>query len=133
MTSAKKPTETLGTYIKQEREKQHLSLSHFSELARIPRSNMQRIEAGVVQHPRADVLQRVANTLGIPVVDLFRHVSYTAEASLPPYRSYLESRYMRLSPEAIDELEIYFQSVAEREGIRYDEPLREPGNPNNKH
>jgi transcriptional regulator with XRE-family HTH domain len=123
MSGIKKPTAALGQHIKDEREAQHISCASLSELARIPRSTLRRIEAGEVQRPRPDVLQRLANALGIPVAELFQEIGYTAEASLPPYRSYLESRYMKLSPQAIDELEIYFANVAEREGVRYDQPL----------
>jgi transcriptional regulator with XRE-family HTH domain len=126
MTSDKKPTAALGQYIKEQRTAQRLSANAFSTLARIPRSSLQRIELGEIQRPRPDVLQRIANALRVPVTELFQHIGYSAEATLPPYRSYLEARYMKLSPAAIDELEIYFQSVAEREGVRYDQPPREP-------
>lgn len=127
MSGTKTPAHALGRHITKERVHQGLSANRLSELAHVPRSTLLRLEAGEVRRPRPDVLQHIANALDIPVADLFEHISYTAEAALPAYRSYLESRYMKLSPQAIDELEIYFANLAEREGIHYDQPISDPG------
>jgi len=129
MSTTKNPSKALGDYIAAERKKAGMSAVKLADISRIPRSTLRRIESGAIIHPRPELLLRIADALELPVTALFEHVSYTTDAVLPPYRSYLESRYMKLSPEAIDELEIYFSTIAEREGIRYDQPLHEQPSP----
>lgn len=116
------PAVRLGQLIRQTRQSKKLSLRRLSSMSGIPRSTIDRIEQGAIARPRPDVLTALGRVLLIPVADLYATVHYSAPHDLPSFAPYLRVRYRDLQPEAIDELTQYFETLAEREGIRLDGP-----------
>lgn len=113
----------LGPRVKNARVGKGLSLRQASDLSNVPHGTIERIEQEKVLRPRPDILHALGTALDIPVSDLYALANYPNAPALPSFAPYLRARYQGLSSEAITELEIYFTSLAEREGITLDGPV----------
>jgi len=113
----------LGPRVKTARVRKGLSLRQASGLSSVPHGTIERIEQEKVLRPRPDILHALGIALDIPVSDLYALANYPSATALPSFAPYLRARYQGLSPNAITELEIYFTSLAEREGITLDGPI----------
>jgi transcriptional regulator with XRE-family HTH domain len=60
----------LNERLKTLREARGLSQEQLATLVRIRQSHMSRIESGSIQHVRSDLLQRLADALGVSTDDL---------------------------------------------------------------
>ncbi len=112
----------LGPSIKQARTQQGLSLRRLAERTGVPRTTIERIEQEKLERPRPDILHALGEALSLAVPDLYSLANYPTVTALPSFAPYLRARYQGLSVQAITELDIYFRTLAEREGILVDGP-----------
>lgn len=61
---------TLGGYVKDRRDALGLNQTELSDLARVPRTTVNRIETGTTQLPSADIRRKLAKALGVSHIDL---------------------------------------------------------------
>lgn len=116
------PVQNLGPVVKRARTDKGLSIRRLSERSNVPRTTIERIEQEKLTRPRPDILATLGRTLDIPIADLYALVGYPAPHELPSLGPYLRARYHGLSPQAVAEIDIYFRTLAEREGIILDDP-----------
>ncbi|MGC0274868.1 helix-turn-helix domain-containing protein [Pseudactinotalea sp. Z1739] len=112
----------LGPSIKQARTQQGISLRRLAQRSGVPRTTIERIEQEKIEHPRPNILHALGTALEIPVSDLYSLANYPTVEALPSFAPYLRARYQGLSAQAITELDIYFRTLAERDGIALDGP-----------
>lgn len=112
----------LGPSIKQARTQQGFSLRRLAERSGVPRTTIERIEQEKLERPRPDILHALGTALDVPVPDLYSLANYPTAQELPSFAPYLRARYQGLSAQSIAELEIFFRTLAEREGIPVDGP-----------
>lgn len=112
----------LGPRVKEARLRKGLSLRQAAGLSKVPHGTIERVEQEKVLRPRPDILAALGRALDIPLSDLYALANYPTASTLPSFAPYLQARYQGLSPQAIAELEIYFTTLAQREGITLDGP-----------
>lgn len=83
------------------------------------------LEAGRFARPSPEQLSIIARTLEVPLEDLYNLVGYRLPEGLPSLRPYLRAKY-DLPPEAIAELERYFDFLRHQYGIPKDQPVFPP-------
>ena len=71
----------IGNMIKQERERQGLSMNKLAKIANIGQSTLSYIEAGYRQ-PTFDVLERIITALGFSLSDFFAYEQKTIDPEL---------------------------------------------------
>lgn len=103
------------------REDAGLSIPEVSRRAGVDRGTLWRIEQGMIASPKAENLQAIGEVLGIPASDLFAIVGWMPSKDLPTIRPYLRSKYHQLPTDAVREIEQYFDDVAARHGISFDQ------------
>jgi len=64
------PTNVLGAYVRARREEQGLSQSEVARRSGVPQAYLSEIERGWKRRPSAEMRGKVAEALGIPVVEL---------------------------------------------------------------
>ena len=102
----------LGAYLKQKRQDAGLTTYDVSERAGLIQSQVVRIENGQIQKLTPDTLQRIAEVLKLPLVDIFTVAGYPLPKGLPGLRPYMRAKYRSLSPEALDEVEAFVTKLA---------------------
>jgi hypothetical protein len=75
--------------------------------------------------PSPNTLTGIAAALEVPLQDLYALAGYETPKGLPSFRPYLRARY-NLPPEAIDQLESYFNFLRAQYGIPKDRPVFPP-------
>jgi transcriptional regulator with XRE-family HTH domain len=98
----------VGDRIRKRRVELGWSLRELEERAGVNNAVILRIETGAIAQPRLDKLNRLTRALGLNIADLL--VGANA-IDLPPYRTYVETRYPSLPASAVDRLERYFDKV----------------------
>jgi hypothetical protein len=78
--------------------------------------------------PGTKHLQVIARTLGVPFEDLYGLAGYEAPERLPSFTPYLRAKY-ELPPEAVTDLEKYFELLRNYYGIPKDHPVYPPNQP----
>lgn len=76
----------LGTYLKEMRNKCHLSLKDVQEQCGVTDSKLSRLERGEGRIPSAHELKKLAQLYGIGVVPLYIMAGYLDESDLSAYR-----------------------------------------------
>lgn len=111
-----------GALIRKHREGAGLSLRQVKELTGIDDGLLSRMESGAILTPSPDKLGRLAETLAIPLADLYALADYAAPSELPSMRPYLRTKYRELPSEAADQLDSYVQRLAKKHGVRLSGP-----------
>ena len=106
----------LGDYIRQARENAAVSIRGLAARVDINQAQIIRLEQGKVSSPKADLLGRIADELGVPVSDLLTMAGYPTSRELPALRPYMRSQYRELPPEAVDEVEALISSLTHKYG-----------------
>lgn len=105
---------TVGLYLTRHRAKRRLTVAEIARRSNVPESTVNRIETGFIRVPSADILRRLAETLGLPAFDLLSLAGHTDERDLPALEPYLRSKYgNRLTDQARAE----FDAVARKHGL----------------
>lgn len=103
MTDQPTPTpNTLGTTIRQARERAGLSLRNLEAIVGVSRQLLLRLEHDEVDNPSPELLQQLAEALELDSDDLFAFVGYKLSEKLPNLTLYLRAKY-QLSPAALTE------------------------------
>ncbi|WP_442876095.1 helix-turn-helix domain-containing protein [Amycolatopsis sp. NBC_01480] len=90
---------TLGSFLKQARERAQLSLSDLSEITCVPRNTIHRLERDEVLHPSIFVLLALVNALELKTLDVLALLGVDQAAQLPDLATYLQIKYPQV-PEA---------------------------------
>jgi transcriptional regulator with XRE-family HTH domain len=115
----------LGEFVRDRRESRGMSLSDASLASGLHHSYWSYLEAGKYKNPRPAHLQLVAEVLEVSVEDLYGMAGYEIPKRLPSFRPYLRAKY-DLPPEAISDLERYFDLLRNHFGIPKDKPVFPP-------
>jgi transcriptional regulator with XRE-family HTH domain len=103
---------SLAKSIRRHREAAGLSINALAREARLPPSTVLRLEAGEIEAPDPDKLQRLAAALAIDPEEFFAH--YPAPEKLPDFAPYLRAKY-GMSAEAVAEAEQFFAELESRQ------------------
>ena len=112
----------LGEFLRQQRKKRGLTVRDLASSSGVDRTAIVRIENGTVAAPRPDTLRALAQTLGIALADVFALADYVVPDELPTFGPYLQAKYHDLPPEAVAQLDSYFQHLAQRHHLDLDGP-----------
>jgi transcriptional regulator with XRE-family HTH domain len=123
--SKDKKNQTLGEYINQRRASQSWSLSDVAARSGLHLSYWSKLEAGQYDAPSPKHLQIIAKTLGVHFEDLYGLAGYESPERLPTFTPYLRAKY-ELPPEAVADLERYFELLRAYYGIPKDQPVFPP-------
>ena len=124
MTKDKK-NQSLGEYIRSRRLSRGLSLKDVAEISGLHFSYWSKLENGVYDAPSPKHLQVIARTLQVDFENLYSLAGYDIPERLPTFRPYLRAKY-DLPPEAIADLERYFELLRNHFGIPEDKPVFPP-------
>ena len=115
----------LGEFIKTRRESLNITKADASRKSGLDYSYWVKLEAGIYQMPSPKALDLVADVIDCKPADLYALAGYRIEGELPNFAPYLRSKYY-LPPEAIDQLESYFNFLRHQYGIPEDQPVFPP-------
>ncbi len=119
--------QTLARYIKTRRLSRQLDVRTAAEQAGIDATYWWKLEAGQYESPSPKYLQRIAEVLDAPLNDLYALAGYKLpNGDLPSFTPYLRSRYHDLPPEAVADLERYFDLLRNYYDIPADQPVFPP-------
>lgn len=107
----------LGEYIQRHRVARGLSGREFARKIEADTAYVVRLERGDYRAPRPDLLARIAQTLKLPLSDVYAIAGYVVPCDLPSLIPYLRTRYGQLSDEGITALDGYFLKIATSEGL----------------
>jgi transcriptional regulator with XRE-family HTH domain len=117
-----KKNESLGDYIRHRRTSRGLSLNEAAQLSGLHFSYWSKLEAGHYKAPSPTHLQAIARALAVDIEDLYGLAGYEIPERLPTFKPYLRAKY-ELPPEAVAELERYFELLRNYYGIPKDQPV----------
>ena len=107
----------LGEYIQKHRVARGLSGREFARQIEVDTAYVVRLERGDYRAPRPDLLARIAQTLKLPLSDVYAIAGYVVPCDLPSLIPYLRTRYGQLSEDGITALDSYFLKIATSEGL----------------
>lgn len=113
----------LGEVLRARREQLGYSQYGLEAVSGVDHSVIGRIESGHIAAPAPDKLARLASVLRLNVADVFLLAGYAAPRQLPSFRPYLRTRYGNLPPEALAQLDAYFERIQQAYGGGEREPL----------
>lgn len=119
---------TLGTYVRAQRLALDMSLDDAAKASGLHRSYWSKVEHDQYDAPSPRYLQVMAHTLDVPFEDLFGLAGYDSPKRLPSFTPYLRAKY-QLPPEAVRDLEKYFELLRNHYGIPKDQPVFPPKAP----
>jgi transcriptional regulator with XRE-family HTH domain len=120
--------QTLGQFIRARRLSRDMSLDEAAAASGLHRSYWNKLESGHYNAPAPKHLQVIARTLGVPFEDLYGLAGYEAPERLPSFTPYLRTKY-ELPPEAVTDLERYFELLRNYYDIPRDQPVYPPKQP----
>lgn len=123
-TEVKNPS--LGNYIHERRLAQGLDIETAAVRSQLHPSYWRKLEAGQYHAPKPHHLRIIAEVLRVPVEDLYGLAGYSVPERLPTFRPYLRAKYQQLPPEAVADLERYFDLLRSHYGIPKDQPVFPP-------
>lgn len=129
--STDKKNQSLGTYLQSRRLELGRSLDDVAEASGLHKSYWSKLENGVYDSPSPKHLKVMARTLGVSIEDLYGLAGYDIPERLPTFQPYLRAKY-ELPPEAIAQMEQYFEMLRNYWGISQDQPVfppKKPGRP----
>lgn len=116
----------LGRYIRTRRLALGLDVRTAAERAGIDHTYWHKLEHGRYRTPTPHYLKAVAKALDAPLTDLYGLVGYHQADELPSFAPYLRSKYTELPPEAVRDLERYYEMLRAYYGIPEDQPVFPP-------
>jgi transcriptional regulator with XRE-family HTH domain len=117
--------QSLGEYVKARRLSRDLSLSDAAQLSGLHFSYWSKLEAGQYESPSPKHLQSIARALEVNFEDLYGLAGYESPERLPTFTPYMRAKY-DLPPEAVADLERYFDLLRNFYGIPKDQPVFPP-------
>lgn len=111
------PIKQLGSLLKQKREAAGLSTRSLGAKAGVNDSTIVRLEQGLRDTPRPDVLTKLAGALHLNLADVFALAGYAIPEELPTLPAYLRTKYRHLPQPARDELVTYMRHLYARYGL----------------
>jgi transcriptional regulator with XRE-family HTH domain len=123
-----KKNEALGEYIRARRLSRGLSLTTAAENSGLHVSYWSKLESGQYEAPAPKHLMAIAHSLGVDFEDLYGLAGYESPERLPSFTPYLRARY-ELPPEAVSDLERYFDLLRNYYDIPPDQPVFPPRKP----
>jgi transcriptional regulator with XRE-family HTH domain len=117
--------QSLGGYIRERRVSRELSLTDAPELSGLHLSYWNKLENGHYEAPAPKHLQAIARTLRVNFEDLYGLAGYEIPERLPTFTPYLRAKY-ELPPEAVADLERYFELLRNYYGVPKDKPIFPP-------
>jgi transcriptional regulator with XRE-family HTH domain len=118
--------QALGEVVRARRLSRGMSLADAAAASGLHHSYWSKLENGQYQTPAPQYLQNISDVLDIPIEDLYALTGYQVPKLLPSFKPYLRSKYSDLPPEAIAELERYFEILRNFYGIPRDQPVFPP-------
>ncbi len=101
---AEESVQSVGEMLEIARKALGISAAELGRRSGINVSNVSRIENGLTTQPSPDTLQRLGETLGLDVADLFVATGYELPKTLPTIKPYLRSKYPDLPASALAEI-----------------------------
>jgi transcriptional regulator with XRE-family HTH domain len=117
--------QSLGEYVKSRRLSLGLSLAGAGGTSGLHLSYWSKLEAGQYEAPAPKYLKIIASSLMVPIEDLYGLAGYDIPKRLPTFKPYLRAKY-DLPPEAVGELERYFELLRNYYNIPKDQPVFPP-------
>lgn len=111
------PIKQLGSLLKRQRITAGLSTRSLGAKAGVDDSTIVRLEQGLRNTPRPDVLTKLAKALHLNLADLFALAGYAVPQELPTLPAYLRVKYRHLPQPARDELVSYMRHLYSRYGL----------------
>ena len=115
----------LGDFVRSRRLSLGLSLADAAEASDLDPSYWNKLENGHYQNPAPQHLRSIAEVLSVPLEDLYGLAGYDTPHRLPSLHPYLRAKY-DLPPQAIADLERYFEYLRSYYGIPEDRPVFPP-------
>jgi len=116
---------TLGEYVRVTRHARGWSLADVSRLSGLHHTYWSKLETGQYVSPSPRHLQTIGRTLGVSIEDLYGLAGYDIPERLPTFQPYLRAKY-ELPPEAVADLERYFELLRSYYDIPKDQPVFPP-------
>jgi transcriptional regulator with XRE-family HTH domain len=117
--------QALGEVVRARRVSRGMSLADAAAASGLHHSYWSKLENGHYQTPSPRHLQTIAATLELPIEDLYGLAGYAVSDKLPSFKPYLRAKY-DLPPEAVSDLERYFDLLRNYYGIPKDYPVFPP-------
>ena len=121
----RRKNQTLGEYLRARRLSQGLSYQDVADRSGLHYSYWNKLENGQYEQPAPKYLRIIAKTLEVPVEDLLALAGYDLPERLPSFTPYLRAKF-DLPPEAIADLERYFDLLRTYYDIPEDQPVFPP-------
>jgi transcriptional regulator with XRE-family HTH domain len=117
--------EALGDYLRARRTELGLSFQQVADQTGLHFSYLVKLEHGQYERPAPKYLRIMAGALDIPLDDLLALAGYDQPERLPSFTPYLRAKY-ELPPEAVADLERYFEMLRAYYDIPKDQPVFPP-------
>lgn len=117
--------QSLGEYIRDRRLSRGLSLNDAAVESGLHLSYWSKLENGQYEAPSPKHLKAIARTLRVAIEDLYALAGYDIPKRLPTFKPYLRAKY-QLPPEAVADLERYFELLRNYYDIPKDNPVFPP-------
>lgn len=124
MTTEKK-NQPLGEFVRRRRESRGFDHYEAERRSGIDHTTWRKLEAGSYESPSPKTLQAIADTLKVPLDELYLLAGYKLSGKLPTFTPYLRARY-HLPHQAVQELERYFEMLRSFYGIPDDQSVFPP-------
>jgi transcriptional regulator with XRE-family HTH domain len=115
MTEKGENSKRLGEFVRSRRHAKGLSLTHAERRSGVDATYWSKLELGEYKSPNPRYLAAMANTLGVPVQELYGLADYYLPDQLPSLAPYLRSRY-ELDDRQVAELYRLFEEIRARGG-----------------
>lgn len=124
--SSKRPkNQTLGEYVRARRLSLRLGYQDVADRSGLHYSYWNKLENGHYGQPAPKYLRIIAKTLKAPLEDLMALAGYDNPERLPAFTPYLRAKF-ELPPEAIADMERYFDLLRSHYDIPADQPVFPP-------
>jgi transcriptional regulator with XRE-family HTH domain len=114
--------ETLGEYVRARRVSLGLSYQDVADASGLHYSYWNKLENGQYLQPAPKYLRILAETIDVPIEDLYGLAGYELSERLPAFAPYLRAKF-ELPPEAVADLERYFDQLRNFYGIPTSQPV----------
>jgi transcriptional regulator with XRE-family HTH domain len=102
-----------------------LSRAGAAEASDLDSSYWAKLENGHYTKPAPPHLSAIADVLDVPIADLYTLAGYEIPDGLPGFHPYMRAKY-DLPPEAVAQLEGYFDYLRNYYGVPKDQPVYPP-------
>lgn len=117
--------QALGEFVRARRLSLGLSYQDVADRSGLHYSYWNKLENGQYEQPAPKYLRTIADTIDLPTDDLLALAGYDLPERLPSFMPYLRAKY-ELPPQAVADLERYFDLLRNFYGIPKDRPVFPP-------